>query len=129
MMRPRFHVCSPVVPSSTAVGWGQSHPRPWVSDEPGPSTMTSAKKKPKYESFLKRTIPFVSLSMNGKNMCVDSIISNTYIKIAEDNVSPQAIVAEVAAKISVSEDELILLDPKFVPLTDADNPGSYLCMN
>ena len=119
-MRPRFNIRSPIVPcSSTEVGWG--HPRPWASDEPGPST--SVRKKPKYESFLKRTISFVSLSMNGKNMCVDSIISNSYIKIVESEVSPQAIIAEVAAKISVAEDELILLDSKFVPLTDADNTG------
>lgn len=125
-MRPRFQVRGPGVPS----GWGQ--PRPWassdhfLSDQPGPSNAL-LRKKPKYESCLKRTIPYVSLATDssGRNMCVDSIISNVYIKIPDDNVCTQAILCDIASKISSSERELTLLDSKFVPVTDDDDKGEY----
>ena len=50
-------------------------------------------------------------------MCVDTIISNVYIKIPDNNVCTQAILSE----IGTDEWELTLLDSKFVPVTDDDN--------
>ena len=71
---------------STSSGWGQQ--RPWASesDHAGPSNYL-LRKKPN-ESCLKRTIPYVSLATDssGRNVCVDSIISNVYIKIPDENV-------------------------------------------
>ena len=51
-------------------------------------------------------------------MCVDSIISNVYIKIPDSNVSLQTILSEVAAKIGESPNDLILLDSKFIEIGD-----------
>ena len=126
-MRPRFVVRGPGVTSGH--GWGQ--PRPWASesfssDQPGPSNAL-LRKKPKYDSCLKRTIPYVSLAMDssGRSMCVDSIVSNVYVKIPDDTVCTQAILSDVAAKIGADDKELTLLDSKFVPVTDDDDKGLY----
>lgn len=124
-MRPRFQVRGPGASS----GWGQS--RPWASEsfysndsQPGPSNAL-LRKRPKYDSCLKRTIPYVSLATDssGRNMCVDTIISNVYIRIPDDNVCTQAILSDIAPKISAEERELTLLDSKFVPVTDDDDKG------
>lgn len=122
--RPRFVIRGPGGPS----GWGQ--PRPWAHDnitnDPQPGTSTALiRKKPKYDSFLKRTIPYVSLctDSSGRNVCVDSIISNIYVRIPDDAVSTQAILSDVAAKTSTDERELTLVDSKFVPITDDDDKG------
>ena len=109
---------------------------PWASsdhfssDQPGPNN-DLLRKKPKYESCLKRTIPYVSLATDssGRNMCVNSIISNVYIKIPDDNVCTQAILCDIASKISSSERELTLLDSKFVPVTDDDDKGEYIIIS
>ena len=114
-------------PPSTLTGWGQ--PQPWANenlsgDQPGPSNAL-LKKKPKYESCLKRTIPYVSLATDssGRSICVDSIITNVYIKIPDSNVNTQTILSDVASKISTDENELVLLDSKFVAITDDDDKG------
>lgn len=119
-MRPRFSLRGPGTPS----GWGQ--PRPWANenfsrDQPGPSDAL-LRKKPKYDSCLKRTIPFVSLATDasGRNICVDSIITNVYIRIPDGNVNTQSILNEISSKTSNEENDLILLDSKFVPVTDDD---------
>ena len=119
-IRPRFAL-------RTSSGWGQ--PRPWASEnlssnQPGPSSAL-LRKKPKYESCLKRTIPYVSLATDssGRSICVDSIITNVYIKIPDDNVSTQTVLTEIACKINSDENELVLLDSKFIPVTDDDDKG------
>lgn len=114
--RPRFTFRSPV-PGATS-GWGQ--PRPWAGDnsnDPGPSNPLP-RKKPRYENYFKRTIPYVSMSTggNGKSICVDTIISNVYVRLADDNVTPQAILTDISSKITIDVEELVLLDAKFVPL-------------
>lgn len=126
-MRPRFVVRGPGVTSGH--GWGQ--PRPWASesfpsDQPGPSN-TLLRKKPKYDSCLKRTIPYVSLATDSsrRSICVDSIVSNVYIKIPDDNVCTQAILSDIAAKIGTDDKDLTLLNSKFVPVTDDDDKGLY----
>lgn len=58
-----------------------------------------------------------------EEMCVDSIISNIYVRIPDDAISTQAILSEVAAKTSTDERELTLVDSKFVPITDDDDKG------
>ena len=113
---------------STLLHLGQrlqwSVPRPWqqqpeVNQGAGPSSRKKSSSV-HYESSLKRSIPHVSLSLDdsGKNICVDSIISNVYIKIPDSNVSLQTILSEVAAKIGESPSDLILLDSKFVEIGD-----------
>ena len=79
----------------------------------------------KYDSCLKRTIPYVSLcsDSSGRNICVDSIITNVYIRIPDDNVGTRSILGDVASKIGAEENDLILLDSKFVPITDDDDKG------
>ncbi len=120
LMRPRFTARGP----GTSSGWGQ--PRPWASesfssDQPGPSNAL-LRKKPKYDSCLKRTIPYVSLATDssGRNICVDSIV---YIRIPDDNVGTRSILGDIASKIGTEENELILLDSKFVPITDDEDKG------
>lgn len=122
--RPRFVIRGPGVTSGH--GWGQ--PRPWVgesfsNDQPGPSNAL-LRKKPKYDSCLKRTIPYVSLATDssGKSVCVDSTVSNVYIKIPDD-VCTQTILSDIAAKIGADDKELTLLDSKFVPVMDDDDKG------
>ena len=63
-----------------------------------------------------------------EGMCVDSITSNVYIKIPDDNVCTQAILCDIASKISSSERELTLLESKFVPVTD-DDKGEYIIIS
>ena len=58
-------------------------------------------------------------------MCVDSIVSNVYVKIPDDNVCTQTILRDIAAKIGTDEKELTLLDSKFVPVTDDDDKGLH----
>ena len=60
-------------------------------------------------------------------MCVDSI-SNIYVKIPDD-MCTQAILCDIASKISSSERELTLLDSKFVPVTDDDDKGEYIIIS
>lgn len=124
LIRPRFSTRGPI--TSTPSGWGQ--PRLWanesLSDQPGPSSAL-LRKKPKYES---RTIPYTSLATDssGRNICIDSIIANVYIRIPDDKVSTKTILSELGSKISAEENELVLLDSKFVPVTDDDEKGKGL---
>lgn len=128
MMRPRFAVRGPS--GCGPSGWGQS--RPWAnesfsSEQPGPSNPL-LRKKPKYDSsYLKRTIPYVSLTTDasGRNICVDTIMSNVYIRIADDNVCAQTILADIAMKSGAEENELTLLDSKFIPVTDDGDKGEH----
>ena len=97
-------------------GW--SIPRPWQQQQrdsdiqmgPGPSS--KRQKTMPYESSLKRSFPFVSLCLDesGRNICVDTIVSNVYIKIPDSNVSLQGILNEVAGKIGEPMEDLVLLD-------------------
>lgn len=65
-----------------------------------------------YEKFLKRSIPFVSLCLDqtNRNIVIDSIISNVYIKIADSSVSGQALLSAVAAKVGCGTTDLVILD-------------------
>ena len=73
-----------------------------------------------YEKFLKRSIPFASLCLDqtNRNIMIDSIVSNVYIKIADSAVSGQTILSEVATKIGCEATELVILDSKLVEVSD-----------
>lgn len=73
-----------------------------------------------YEKFLKRSIPFISLCLDqtNRNIVIDSIINNVYIKIADSSVSGQAILSAVATKVGCEATDLIILDVKFVEVSD-----------
>lgn len=71
-----------------------------------------------YETFLKKSIPFVTLSLEGKNITIDSTNDNVYIRIPESAVSVLSILSEIGPKLSLQQDDLVLLDAKFIPVSD-----------
>ena len=109
-MHPRFNVHGPGIRSG--YGWGQ--PRPWVSESFSSDQPSSS------NALLRKTT-----DSSGRSMCVDSIVSNVYVKIPDDSVCTQAIPSDIAAKIGTDDKDLTLLDSKFVPVTDDDDKGLY----
>lgn len=114
-----------------------SLPRPWNA---GPSSSRGPpggirSKKPSvpqpYELFLKKTIPFVSLCLDqsGRNIIVNHTINNIYIKIPENSVSVQSIIAAMASKITCDANELIMLDVKFLEISDDKGEVYDSCMS
>ena len=107
-----------------------SLPRPWKHDNPswsntsGPSSSGPFQRSKKmcqpYEVFLKRSIPYVALGLDhsGRNIIVDGTINNIYIKIPENTVSAQAILSAMATKIGCEVAELVILDVKFLEVSD-----------
>ena len=107
-----------------------SIPRPWSGSgswSAGPSTSREVRSKKSlvpqpqpYDLFLKKTIPYVSLCLDqsGRNIQVEQTIINIYIKIPENSVSVQSILAAVATKVSCEVHDLVMLDVKFVEITD-----------
>ncbi len=73
---------------------------------------------------IKRTIPYVTLGIDKtkKSVCMEDIINNVYIKVAEDSVSPSAIIEAAALKIITDPEELVILDAKFIPV-ERDQTG------
>ncbi len=70
-------------------------PRPWAT-----SSFTSGGKNKggtplPLETFWKRTIPYVSLCLDqsNRNILVDSIINNIYVKVPEKSLSAKAILS------------------------------------
>ena len=55
---------------------------------------------------------------------MDTIHSNEYVKIQDDNVSMEAILHEVGARIGLDAKELVLLDSKFMAISDDAEIGS-----
>ena len=78
---------------------------------------------------MKKTIPFVSLSLDlsGRNIIVDNTINNVYIKIPENTVSVESILAAIAAKIGCEVTELVLLDVKFIEISN--DKGELVCLH
>lgn len=112
----------------------QPNPRPWSitrpwtgnAGQPSTSMQPSALQNKRgaanqsYEKFLKRSIPFVSLCLDqtSRNIVIDSIISNVYIKIADSSVSGQSILSAVASKVDCEATDLVILDVKFIEVSD-----------
>ena len=84
-----------------------------------------------YESSFKRSFPYVSLCLDesGRNICVDTIIFNVYIKIPDSSVSLQSIMNEVAGKIGEPPTDLILLDSRFIEIGDDSTYNIHVLLN
>ena len=69
-----------------------------------------------YEPFLKRSFQFVTLSLHhtGKNVTTQSTNENVYVKIPESSVSVPAILLEIALKVSIPSEDLVILDSKYI---------------
>lgn len=112
----------------TTKSW--SIPRPWsqagASSSLGPFSGIRSKRghvlspNQPYQTFLKKSIPFVSLCLDQscRNIIVDSIINNVYIKIPDSSVSALGIISTMATKIGCEPNDLILLDVKFIEIAD-----------
>lgn len=91
----------------------------------------------KTDSFWKRTIPYVTLGIegNGKSLFVESTEKNLFLKLPESQVSAASIVTAASSRISNLQDELLLLDSKFIPISTDDATGYsnfiayYMCSN
>lgn len=139
----RYEVCGDLaseaeqVPRNVEGFAPQPSPRPWSIGRPWtsqPSTSLQVSATPRnatlmakqtYEKFLKRSIPFVSLCLDqaNRNIVIDSIVSNVYIKIADSSVSGQSILSEVAPKVGCEAADLMILDAKFIEVSD--DKGMY----
>lgn len=109
-------------PWTNASGAGPSSmSRPWTSvGGTGPPFGTRKKANQPFDTFLKRSIPYVALGLDqsGKNIIVDTIISNVYIKVPENSVSVAAILSTMATKLNCDANELVILDVKFLEISD-----------
>lgn len=102
-----------------------SLPRPWTNNtvagpSSAPASLPRKKTNQPYEVFLKRSIPYVALGLDqsGRNIIVDSTINNVYVKIPENSVSAQSILSVIATKVSCEVAELVMLDVKFIEISD-----------
>ena len=109
---------SPPPPAwSAPLQWRQQRGRtPFLASSQGragPSTQ--------YESsYFKRCIPFVSLSLNksGKSIVIETTEENVFVKIPESTLSVDTILAELGKKVSLAPSDLVLLDSKFLSVSD-----------
>ena len=69
---------------------------------------------------MKQSIPYVALGFDqsNRNIVVESIINNVYIKIPENSISAQSILSAMAEKIQVDANTLVILDVKFLEISD-----------
>lgn len=99
-----------------------SLPRPWTNNSiAGSSSALLPRKKVNQpmEAFFKRSIPFVALCLDrGRNITVESTINNVYVKIPENVVSVESILSAMATKLSCEATDLIMLDVKFIEISD-----------
>lgn len=117
-------------PSTHSRGW--SIPPPWMSAA-GHSGHSANPPKGKnlqsrnYEPFLKQSFQFVTLSLDhtGKNITTQSTNENVYVKIPESSVLVPAILSEIALKVSIPSEDLVILDLKYIHVTD--DKGQYAC--
>lgn len=58
------------------------------------------------------------LDQSNRNIAVDTTINNVYVKIPESSVSAQAILSALAVKIGSDASNLVLLDAKFIEISD-----------
>lgn len=106
-------------PSTHSRGW--SIPPPWMSAA-GHSGHSANPPKGKnlqsrnYEPFLKQSFQFVTLSLDhtGKNITTQSTNENVYVKIPESSVLVPAILSEIALKVSIPSEDLVILDSKYM---------------
>ena len=101
--------------------------RPWAAPSSLSSVIAGIRNKrgagsgtQPYETFLKRSIPYVSLCLDesGRNVLVDSTINNVYVKVPDKSLSASTILSAMATKIGCVAEELVILDVKFLEVTD-----------
>ena len=115
--------------SSFTSGW--SIPHPWASVYSQKVNPLSRPKKnvPAYNAAaLKRTFPYVSLCLDhtGKNITVESTIDSIYVKIPQNSVCVSGILEEVAMRVGMPAEDFVLLDAKFVPVSNDERGSSGL---
>ena len=67
----------------------------------------------------------LSLDHTGKNITTQSTNENVYVKIPESSVLVPAILSEIALKVSIPSEDLVILDLKYIHVTD--DKGQYAC--
>lgn len=119
--RPQYYSASSTLPGPSRAG-GWNIPRPWASDASFHANSKGKQKAtgPPYEPLLKRSFLWVTLSLDnaGKKIIVESTTRNVYVTVAESAVCVPAILAEVGRKVSMDPTQLLILDNKFLPVTD-----------
>ena len=107
---------------------GQRHGRSFLAPSHSQSPLLPSSSKPRNTTTaeqcfnFKRTIPYVTLNLDdyGK-ITVETTIDNVYVKIPENNLSVSSILSSIASKVTdVGSDDLVLLDAKFIPISDVD---------
>ena len=66
-----------------------------------------------------------SLDHIGKNITTQSTNENVYVKIPESSVSVPAIFSEIALKVSIPSEDVVILESKYIHVTD--DKGQYAC--
>ena len=91
-----------------------------------PTSSSSSSKKVNYENYFKRTIPLVTLGLDpsGKNVGIETTDDNIYIRVLECEVSAQSIVEQACKKMKTQE-ELVLLDAKWIPVSEGKGRQLY----
>ena len=67
----------------------------------------------------------LSLDHTRKNITTQSTNENVYVKIPKSSVSVPAILSEIALKVSIPSEDLVILDSKYINVTD--DKGQYAC--
>lgn len=67
----------------------------------------------------------LSLDHTGKNITTQTTNENVYVKIPESSVSVPAILSEIALKVSIPSEDLVILDLKYIHVTD--DKSQYAC--
>ena len=136
----------PSLPSSSSqnpimsqAGAGWSFPIPWTPRQHQGrmpfSSNTSTSKKPQAvplaEPCLKRTIPFVTLSLDHteRNLQVESTEENVYVKIPESSVELASLLSEAGKSMSTEPEDLVILDSKLIPVSQEGKGISYAVTN
>lgn len=104
--------------------------RPWSAGGSGqrgklmslPPPHSSKKFLPAYEPYYKRTIPFVTpaLDHTERNVYAGTTVENVYIQVPESAVSVSTILQEAGKKVGIPAEELIILDSKWIPVSDCN---------
>ena len=63
-----------------------------------------------------------------KNVTVESTIDSVYVKIPEKSVCVSSILEEVAVRVGMAAEDLVVLDAKFLPVS-SDESGLLLVYN
>ena len=76
----------------------------------------------------KRTFPYVTLCLDhtGKNVAVEFTIDSIYVKLPEESVCVRSVLEKVSTRVGLPADDLVLLDAKFIPVSNEERGESSL---